>query len=89
MGARHPEAVASFYGASIGMMGGGAEIAGQAIKIPAKAIQAFIQRAGTEVTPTLSKVIGLGEVLVKAGGVFAAVGEWPMRRRVSLGRCGW
>ncbi|MBN3858016.1 hypothetical protein G3N59_31985 [Paraburkholderia sp. Ac-20340] len=74
VGARHPEAVAAFYGASVGMMGGGAEIAGQAIKIPAKAIQAFIQRAGTEVTPTLSKVIGLGEGLVKAGGVIAAVG---------------
>ncbi|WP_321901333.1 T6SS effector BTH_I2691 family protein [Paraburkholderia tropica] len=74
LGARHPEAVAAFYGASVGMMGGGAEIAGQSLKIPGRAMQAFIARAGTEVTPTLSKVIGLGEGLVKAGGVIAAVG---------------
>ncbi|MDE1139187.1 MAG: hypothetical protein PW999_05925 [Paraburkholderia tropica] len=74
VGARHPEAVAAFYGASVGMMGGAVEMSGQVVKIPAKAIQAFIVRAGTEVTPTLSKVIGLGEGLVKAGGVIAAVG---------------
>ncbi|KND57904.1 hypothetical protein BVER_05152c [Candidatus Burkholderia verschuerenii] len=74
VGARHPEVVAAFYGASVSMMGGATEMAGQALKIPAKAAQVFIQRAGTELTPKLSQVIGLGEGLVKAGGVIAAVG---------------
>jgi hypothetical protein len=72
VGAEHHEAVAAFYGASVGMMAGAVEMTGLGIKVPAKAMQAFIQRAGTEVTPSLEKAIGLGEGLVKAGGAIAA-----------------
>ncbi|MET3654750.1 T6SS effector BTH_I2691 family protein [Dyella japonica] len=74
VGARHPEAVAAFYGASVGMMGGAAEVAGQTIKVPAEAVKAFVLRAGAADAPALTKVVGLGMTLVKAGGVIAAVG---------------
>ncbi|WP_431819464.1 T6SS effector BTH_I2691 family protein [Burkholderia sp. F1] len=74
IGARHPEAVAAFYAATAGLMGAGVEAAGLAIKLPADASQAFLRSLGAMDTPKLTKAVGLGEKLIRAGGVIAAVG---------------
>ncbi|WP_156441464.1 MULTISPECIES: T6SS effector BTH_I2691 family protein [unclassified Burkholderia] len=74
IGDRHPEAVAAFYGAAVGLMGAGVEGAGMAIKMPADAAQAFARRWGAVDTPRLAKAVGMGEKMVRAGGVIAAVG---------------
>ncbi|WP_420211972.1 T6SS effector BTH_I2691 family protein [Burkholderia aenigmatica] len=73
VGARHPEAVAAFYGASVGIIGAGVEAAGLAIKIPAEATKEFALRWGAEKTPVLSRVVGLGTKMVAVGGAIAAL----------------
>ncbi|MBN3824851.1 hypothetical protein G3O00_14665 [Burkholderia sp. Ac-20384] len=73
VGARHPEAVAAFYSASIGLIGAGVEAVGLAIKIPAEAAKEFALRWGADNTPVLSRVVGLGAKMVAVGGAVAAL----------------
>ncbi|MEN4918001.1 T6SS effector BTH_I2691 family protein [Achromobacter spanius] len=73
VGANHPEAVAAMYGASVGVMGAGLEVAGLGLKVPAEAARAFIQRGGMAEPPVLTRVIGVGRDLVKTAGVIGAL----------------
>ncbi|WP_039320972.1 T6SS effector BTH_I2691 family protein [Burkholderia sp. A9] len=74
IGDRHSEVVAAFYGAAVGLMGAGVEGAGMAIKVPADAAQDFARRWGAVDTPRLAKVVGMGEKMMRARGVIAALG---------------
>ncbi|HWL29038.1 MAG TPA: T6SS effector BTH_I2691 family protein, partial [Burkholderiaceae bacterium] len=73
VGATHPEAVTAMYGASVGVMGAGLEVAGLGLKVPAEAARAFIQRGGMIEPLVLGRVIGVGRELVKTAGVIGAL----------------
>lgn len=73
VGATHPEAVTAMYGASVGVMGAGLEVAALGLKVPAEAARAFVQRGGMAEPLVLARVIGVGRDLVKTAGVIGAL----------------
>lgn len=73
VGATHPEAVTAMYGASVGVMGAGLEVAGLGLKVPAEAARAFIQRGGMAEPLVLTRVIGVGRELAKTAGAIGAL----------------
>lgn len=74
VGARHPEAMAALYGAGVGLLGAGVEAGGLTLRIGAESVQPFMRRVAAAEGGAVTRAIGMGKTLIKAGGAIAALG---------------
>ncbi|MGV2861223.1 T6SS effector BTH_I2691 family protein [Achromobacter sp. AGC39] len=74
VGARHPEAMAALYGAGVGLLGAGVEAGGLTLRIGAESVQPFMRRVAAAEGGAVTRAIGMGKTLIKAGGVITGLG---------------